>query len=85
MADASETFICPECGALYEVTRTNFPERVEDCADCIECGCLMCEWNTTSVPLYRLIRTSDGRRPPEKPIDVPPVFSSSLSASFPAS
>ena len=68
MADAPETFTCSECGALYEVTRTNFPEPVEDCAECVECGCLMCEWSTTSVPLYRLIRTSDGRTPPEKPI-----------------
>ena len=68
MADTAETFTCPEGGALYEVTRTNFPEQVEDCAKCIECGCLKCKWNTTSVPLYRLIRTSDSRTPPEKPI-----------------
>ena len=68
MAGAPETFTCSECGALYEVTRTQFPEPVKDRAECVECGCLMCEWSTTSVPLYRLIRTSDGRTPPEKPI-----------------
>ena len=50
MAGAPENFTCPECGALYEVTRTNFPEPVEDCAECVECGYLMCEWSTTSVP-----------------------------------
>jgi uncharacterized Zn finger protein len=65
MADAPETFTCPECGALYEVTRTQFPEPVKDCA---ECGCLLAEWNTSSVPLYRLIRTPDGRTPPDKPM-----------------
>ena len=68
MADAPETFTCPECGALYEVARTNFPEPVEDRAECVECGCVLAEWNTTSVPLYRLVKTADGRTPPEKPI-----------------
>jgi hypothetical protein len=68
MPEPPETFTCSECGALYEVTRTNFPEPVEDCAECVECGCLMCEWSTTSVPLHRLIRTADGRTPPDKPI-----------------
>src|SRR5829696_551440 len=34
--------------ALYEVTRTQFPEPLKDYA---ECGCL----HTSSVPLYRLI------------------------------
>jgi transcription elongation factor Elf1 len=68
MPDAPETFTCPECGALYEVTRTKFPEPVEDCAECVECGCVMAEWNTSSVPLYRLIRTPGGRTPPEKPM-----------------
>jgi hypothetical protein len=36
MADAPETFSCPECRALYEVTRTTFPEPVEDYAECVE-------------------------------------------------
>jgi hypothetical protein len=68
MADAPETFTCSECGALYEVTRTQFPEPVKDRAECVECGCLLAEWNTSSVPLYRLIRTQDGQTPPDKPM-----------------
>ena len=68
MADAPETFSCPECRALYKVTRTTFPEPVEDYAECVECGCLLAEWSTSSVPLYRLVRTPDGRTPPEKPM-----------------
>ena len=60
MADAPETFTCPECGALYEVTRTTFPEPVEDCAECVECGCLMAEWNTSSLLLYRLSERRTG-------------------------
>ena len=68
MADASETFTCSECGALYQVTRTQFPEPVKDRAECVECGCLLAEWNTSSVPLYRLIRTPDGRTPSDKPM-----------------
>jgi transcription elongation factor Elf1 len=68
MPEAPETFTCPECGSLYEVTRTKFAEPVEDYAECVECGCVMAEWNSSSVPLYRLIRTPDGRSPPEKPV-----------------
>jgi hypothetical protein len=45
-----------------------FSEPVEDWAECVECGCVMAEWNSSSLPLYRLIRTPDGRSPPEKPI-----------------
>jgi hypothetical protein len=45
MPEPCETFTCSECGALYEVTRTQFPERVEDCAECVECGCLLAEWH----------------------------------------
>ena len=65
MPEAPETFTCPECGSVYEVT---FREPVEDYAECVECGCVMAEWNSYSVPLYRLIRRPDGRSPPEKPI-----------------
>jgi hypothetical protein len=68
MAEAPETFTCSECGSVYEVTRTHFPEPVKDYAECVECGCLLAEWNTCSVPLYRLIRTPDGRSPSEKPM-----------------
>jgi hypothetical protein len=49
MADAPETFTCSECGALYEVTKTNFPEPVEDRAECVACGSLMSEWNLGSA------------------------------------
>jgi uncharacterized Zn finger protein len=68
MPDTPETFTCPECGSVYEVTRMEFPEPVEDYAKCVECGCVMAEWNSSSLALYRLIRTPDGRSPPEKPI-----------------
>jgi hypothetical protein len=68
MREREETFCCSECGALYEVTRMRFEAAVEDYAECVACGCTLAEWNTTDVPLYRLIRTPDGDEPAEKPI-----------------
>jgi hypothetical protein len=59
----SQDVLLLPCGPLYEVTRTQFPEPLKDYA---ECGCLLAEWNTSSVPLYRLIE--NGRTPAEKPI-----------------
>jgi transcription initiation factor TFIIIB Brf1 subunit/transcription initiation factor TFIIB len=46
MPATPENFTCPECGSVYEVTWTEFPEPVEDYAECVECGCVMAEWNT---------------------------------------
>jgi transcription elongation factor Elf1 len=68
MAELEENFSCSDCGALYQVTRTRFSAPVKDYADCVVCGCTLAKWNTTDVPLYRLIRTPDGEQPAEKPI-----------------
>jgi hypothetical protein len=38
------------------------PRRLKDYAECVECGCVMAEWNTTSLLLYRLIQTSASPR-----------------------
>ena len=85
MADVPETFTCPECASVYEVTRTKLPEPDEDYAECVSCGCVMAKWNTSEVPLFRLIRTPDGRSPPEKTDSLtadqlPILFSGSLPA-----
>jgi hypothetical protein len=68
MAELEENVSCSECGALYQVTKTRFPTPVKDYAECVVCGCMLAEWNSTDVPLYRLIRTPDGEQPAEKPI-----------------
>jgi len=68
MSEPPETFSCRGCGALYEVTRMEFPEPVEDDAECVLCGYPLAEWRSTSVPLFRLFPTPDGETPRDKPI-----------------
>jgi hypothetical protein len=63
-----QSFTCENCGALYEVRFTEFANPVADYAECICCKETLAEWNSTSVPLYRLIRTPDGKTPPGKPM-----------------
>ena len=45
-----------------------FPEPVEDDAECVLCGYPLAEWRSTSVPLFRLFPTPDGETPRDKPI-----------------
>ena len=67
-ATSPSEFVCSGCGATYEVTTTVFANPVEDYADCVLCGKLLAEWDSDHVPLFRLIRTPDGKSPREKPI-----------------
>lgn len=48
-----DDFTC-ECGAVYAVTVRRFPMRDSDSANCHVCGKIMAEWNSTSVPSFRL-------------------------------
>src|SRR5215217_4269435 len=43
-------------GALYEVTICHLSLRNKDRAKCFVCRQVMVEWDTTSVPYFRLIR-----------------------------
>ena len=50
------TFNCPHCGAFYEVTLTRQPSRDRDYVPCECCGNTLAEWDSTSVPAFRLIQ-----------------------------
>jgi len=50
------TFNCPHCGAFYEVTLTRQPSRDRDYVPCECCGNTLAEWDSTSVPTFRLIQ-----------------------------
>jgi hypothetical protein len=54
------THTCPHCGAVYEVTIQRFPLRDVDSAVCQCCENVMKEWNSTSVPSFKLIKKPDG-------------------------
>jgi len=61
VGDASET-TCKACGAVYERKIQRFPLRDKDTAECGVCGEEMESWNSTSVPIYRLIKRPDPSR-----------------------
>jgi len=50
------TFNCPHCGAFYEVTLTRQPSRDRDYVPCECCGNTLAEWDSSSVPTFRLIQ-----------------------------
>ncbi|PVE21114.1 hypothetical protein DC522_28440 [Microvirga sp. KLBC 81] len=49
------TYICPSCGAVYEVTLQRFSARDKDYACCECCDNVMAEWNDTEVPSFKLV------------------------------
>src|SRR3954469_14500291 len=57
------TFNCPHCGAFYEVTLTRQPSRDRDYVPCECCGNTLAEWDSTSVPAFRLIQGPNARQP----------------------
>jgi transcription elongation factor Elf1 len=55
-----ETFKCPHCGALYEVTHEKTISRDEHAADCQVCGKQMDSRDGSSIPRYELVEMPDG-------------------------
>jgi transcription elongation factor Elf1 len=53
------TFFCPHCGALYSVTRSKVAESESNTAKCVVCAKIMDRWDTTDVPLFKLIHRPD--------------------------
>ena len=49
------SFFCPHCGALYAVTHARRPEVERNAATCVVCERVMDEWQSTSVPTYKLV------------------------------
>jgi transcription elongation factor Elf1 len=56
----AETFKCPHCGALYEITRDKAVSH-NHAADCQVCGKQMgSTTNGSSIPCYELVKMPDG-------------------------
>ena len=49
------TFFCPHCGALYSVTHSRRSKRDGNIAKCVVCQLIMNKWDSTDVPIYKLI------------------------------
>jgi predicted Zn finger-like uncharacterized protein len=56
----AETFKCPHCGALYEVTQEKTPSDDRHAADCKVCGRPMDTREGANTPHYELVRMPDG-------------------------
>jgi len=55
-----ETFKCPHCGALYEITYDKGAGRDKDAADCQVCGKQMDSTDGSNVLRYELVQMPDG-------------------------
>jgi len=55
-----ETFKCPHCGALYEITYEKIASDDKHSADCQVCGKQMDSTNGSSIPCYELVKMPDG-------------------------
>ena len=53
------TFFCPNCGALYSVTRSKVARSESNTAKCVVCSKIMDRWDTTDVPIFKLIHRPD--------------------------
>jgi predicted Zn finger-like uncharacterized protein len=57
----TETFKCPHCGAMYEITREkSVPHGERDATNCQICGQQMQSNNSSSIRGYELVRMPDG-------------------------
>ena len=48
-------FFCPQCGALYSVTYSRLSKSDSNVAKCVICRQIMDKWDSTKVPIYKLI------------------------------
>lgn len=56
------------CGAVYEVGEEHYPMSDRDSYDCDVCGHRLDSWNSSTVPVYTLVK-----RPSDKPLDSEPL------------
>jgi hypothetical protein len=49
------SFFCPHCGALYAVTYLRLSNSDSNFARCVVCGQIMDKWDSTKVPIFKLI------------------------------
>jgi predicted Zn finger-like uncharacterized protein len=57
----TETFKCPHCGAMYEITlEKSAPHDEEDATHCRVCGKQMESTSSSRIRGYELVRMPDG-------------------------
>ena len=49
------SFFCPHCGAPYAVTYSRLSNSDSNVAKCVVCGQIMDQWDSTKVPIFKLI------------------------------
>ena len=57
----TETFKCPQCGALYEIRHDKAVSDDNPPADCQICGKQMDARNGSSIRCYELVKMPDGK------------------------
>jgi transcription elongation factor Elf1 len=50
------TFFCPHCGSLYSVTYSRLSKSNSNIAKCVVCLQIMTSWDSTKVPIYKLVQ-----------------------------
>jgi predicted Zn finger-like uncharacterized protein len=50
------TFFCPHCGAFYSVTHSRLAKSESNAAKCVVCLQTMDTWDSTKVPVYKLVQ-----------------------------
>jgi predicted Zn finger-like uncharacterized protein len=53
------SFFCPHCGALYAVTYARLSSSDSNVARCVVCGQIMDKWDSTKVPIFKLVHRPD--------------------------
>src|SRR6478672_4265414 len=53
------TFFCPHCGALYSVTYSRLSKSDSNIAKCVVCLQIMTSWDSTKVPIYKIVQRPD--------------------------
>jgi hypothetical protein len=53
-------FKCSSCNALYSTVMHRLDRRARDKAVCDDCKTIMCDWNSTSRPIFTLKQHGDG-------------------------
>jgi hypothetical protein len=53
------TFFCPHCGSLYSVTYSRLSKSDSNIAKCVVCLQIMTSWDSTKVPIYKLVQRPD--------------------------
>lgn len=54
---------CPSCGSVYEVTINHGERRMHDWYNCLVCGRVLMEWDSSETPRFTLVGSRYLRKP----------------------